>query len=365
MKTSRLLPFTFLVILAIFLSSCSGAAANTSWPGLTVDAKTKVGYVAYNQQVYAINLENGSEVWKFPEKTDSKLTFFAPPVLTPDGQLLVAGYDNAIHSLNPANGQENQGNWPFQGANDRYVASPLVTGDRVYAPDANGTMYVLDLTGKLLWTYHTDKPLWATPATDGKVIYLASMDRHVYALDAQSGKLIWESEDLGGAVVGTPTIGPDGTLYVGSFGRLMAALNPQNGKILWSKPTTGWVWAAPALDQGVLFFGDLDGAFYAMNATDGAVSWETPPAESAGNSISDRSVVISDTVYYTAENGSLFAASTTDGNPKAIIQVDGKLYASPQVIGDLFLLAPVGKGPFLMAVDKTGAEKWVYPPATK
>lgn len=365
MKTSRLLPLSILVILALFLSSCAGAIANNSWPGLTVDAKDKVGYLAYNQQVYAINLENGSDIWKFPEKTDSKLTFFAPPVLTPDGQLLVAGYDDAIHSLNPANGQENQGNWPFRGAKDRYVASPLVAGNLIYAPNADGTLYVLDLTGKLLWTYHTKEPLWATPAAEGKMIYQSSMDHHVYALDAQSGNLIWESEDLGGAIVGTPTIGPDGTLYVGSFGRVMAAIDPQNGKVLWSKPTTGWVWGGPVLDQGVLFFGDLDGAFYAMNANDGATVWNTPPAESAGNSIPDQPLVITDTVYYTSENGNLYAASTKDGKPRSVFKVDGKLYASPRVFGDLFLLTPVGKGPTLIAVDKSGTEKWAYPPESK
>jgi outer membrane protein assembly factor BamB len=366
MRTSRLLPLSILAILAIFLSSCAGGTgAATSWPGLTVDAKDKVGYLAYNQQVYAINLDNGQEIWKYPPKTDSKLTFFAPPVVTTDGQLLVAGYDNAIHSLNSANGQENQGNWPFREADNRYVAGPLVAGGKIFAPNSNGTLYTLDLTGKLLWTFHTTEPLWATPSTDGKAVYLPSMDHHVYALDPESGNVIWQSKDLGGAVVGTPSIGPDGALYVGSFGRLMTALNPQNGETLWNKPTTGWIWGGPALDQGVLFFGDLDGAFYAMNAADGNIQWQTPPAESTGNSIPDRPLVISDTVYFNSENGTLFAASTANGNPKSILQVDGKLYASPQAIGDLILLTPVGKGPFLMAVDKSGAQKWVYPPVAQ
>jgi outer membrane protein assembly factor BamB len=366
MRNSRLFLFSLLAILAILLSSCAGGTgAATSWPGLTVDTNSKVGYLAYNQQVYAINLENGGEIWKYPAKTDAKLTFFAPPVLIPDGQLLVAGYDNAIHNLNSTNGQENQGNWPFRDANNRYVASPLVAGDKIFAPNSNGTLYVLDLTGKLLWTFHTDEPLWATPATDGKVVYLPSMDRHVYALDPQSGKVIWQSKDLGGAIVGTPTIGPGGTLYVGSFGQLMTALDPQTGDILWNKPTTGWIWGGPALDQGVLFFGDLDGAFYAMNATDGSIRWQTPPAESSGSSISDRPLVISDTVYFNSENGILNAASTANGNPKSILQVDGKLYASPLAFGDFILITPVGKGPFLMAVDKNGAQKWVYPPVNQ
>jgi outer membrane protein assembly factor BamB len=366
MRTSRLVPFTVLAILALLLSSCVGGTGTaTSWPGLTVDAKNQVGYLAYNEQVYAINLKDGKEIWKYPPKTDSKLTFFAPPVLTPDGQLLVAGYDNAIHSLNSANGQENQGNWPFRNATDRYVAAPLITGDKIFAPNSNGTLYALDLTGKQLWTFHTTEPLWATPATDGKVIYLPAMDHHVYALDPQSGKVIWQSQDLGGAVVGTPTIGPDGNLYVGSFGRQMTAIDPQNGDTIWDKPTTGWIWSSPTLDQGVLFFGDLDGAFYAMSAADGTISWQTPPAANAGNSIPDRPLVISDTVYYDSESGTLFAASVANGNPKSILQVDGKLYASPQAMGDLILLTPVGKGPLLLAIDSNGTQVWAYPPVAQ
>jgi outer membrane protein assembly factor BamB len=38
-------------------------------------------------------------------------------------------------------------------------------------------------------------------------------------------------------------------------------------------PTSGWVWGGPALKDGTLYFGDLNGTFYAMDAANGKVVW--------------------------------------------------------------------------------------------
>lgn len=82
------------------LSACAGAANTaTSWPGLTVD--DQFAYVAYNTQVYAVDLSNGKEVWRFPDEPDNSVTFFADPELTDDGQLIVGGYDFNLYSLEP------------------------------------------------------------------------------------------------------------------------------------------------------------------------------------------------------------------------------------------------------------------------
>ena len=83
------------LILASFgLSACAGGMAATGWPGLTVTADT--AYVSYNQYVYAINLANGTENWRFPTQPIRSATFFAPPAVNEESQVAVGSYAQSL-----------------------------------------------------------------------------------------------------------------------------------------------------------------------------------------------------------------------------------------------------------------------------
>jgi outer membrane protein assembly factor BamB len=160
MKSKKYIPFITLALLSILISACSGGAGiSTSWHGLASNKDT--AYLAAGTQVYAIDVNTGSEKWRFPEKANPK-GFYTNPVLTPDGQLLVPSYDNKLYSLNPATGAEN---WNFPDAHNRLVGSPLVTNDMIYQPSSDGYIYALDMTGKLVWKQETSEPLLAQPAS--------------------------------------------------------------------------------------------------------------------------------------------------------------------------------------------------------
>ena len=89
MRHKKLLFLLAFIGIAVTLSACAGGATTaTSWPGLTVD--DNYAYVAYNTQVYAVDLVNGSERWRYPAEPDNNITFYADPTLSQDGQLIVA-----------------------------------------------------------------------------------------------------------------------------------------------------------------------------------------------------------------------------------------------------------------------------------
>src|SRR4030042_1463859 len=248
-----LLPIT-LVFLSIIISACTGGAGiSTSWHGLA--ASTETAYLSAGTQVYAIDVNTGSEKWRYPEKPNAK-GFYANPVLTTDEQLLVPSYDNKLYSLNPATGSEN---WNFEDSSNRLIASPLVANDTIYQPSSDGFIYALDMNGRQVWKQETGGPLWAQPASDSdcNCIYVASMDHTVYSFDASTGELLWHTPELGGAMVGTPAVSPDGVLYIGTFGNEMLALDGSNGSILWRFTTDDWVWSGPVLSNDVLYFGDF------------------------------------------------------------------------------------------------------------
>ncbi len=360
MKTSRLILFGIVLLLSAALSACAGGgAAATSWPGVSVDLERDAVYVAHNTHIYALNLGNGSERWRFPAEADNKITFFAAPAVGGD-QLVVGGYDNVLYSLDPGNGAQQ---WAFVEAQNRYVADPLIANEKVYAPNSDNILYALDQKGLKQWTASSEHAMWGATVSDGERVYQVSMDHYVYALDAQSGESLWKSDDLGGAIAGTPTLSEDGLLYVGTFGSELVALETELGREVWRFPTTGWVWTGPAIDGEKLYFGDLNGALYCANAADGSIEWQVQPNSEDKRAISDRPLVVDDTLYFVDESGNLFAIDTQSGTTRWRITIEGRLYTSPVIAGDLILVAAVDADAILYAVDTNGNRVWEFTPA--
>jgi outer membrane protein assembly factor BamB len=359
MKLKFLLIFPMLLLVAAALSACAGGATiATSWPGLTVDEET--AYLAYNRSVYAINLSNGIQKWIYPNEPDNSKAFYSDPALSPDGQLIVGGYDQILYSLNPDSGTLN---WQFTQAEYRYIASQLANENGIFAPNSDKTVYALDASGGLRWEYLSEGESWAQPVSDPECecLYLTTMQHFVYALNPEDGSVIWESESLGGSIVGVPALSPDKVLYLGTFGSEVIALNGENGKIVWRVPTEGWVWSGPTLIDDRLYLGDLNGNFYALNATDGSTIWKVASSQLDGP-ITGSPLVDGDRIYFGTENGTLFAVDTS-GKILWKQTVGGKLYPSPKLAGDLILVAPIQIDELLVAYSKDGARQWSFTPA--
>jgi outer membrane protein assembly factor BamB len=353
--------FILLITGALFLTGCAGSAGQrsaTGWPGLSADDTT--AYLADNRFVYAVNLSNGLEKWRFPVTSDNKRSFYATPTLTSDGQLIAGSYENVLFSLDPNTGVEK---WQFTDADNRYIAAPLVIETGIFAPNANNNLYALDLQGNLLWTFTTSGPLWATPTSDPdcKCIYLPGMDHLLYSIDAQTGELNWQTSELGGSLVGTPAFG-SGVLYFGTFNNELLALNANNGQVIWKVPTQDWVWGGPILLDNVLYFGDLSGAFYALNIEDGSVKWQ----QQADGAITQSPLLSDEKIYFTTAAGSVYALDlngTTLWTKNLGEKV--KLFTTPVRAGDLILVAQTGADGLLVAFDAQGTQKWIFTPEVK
>lgn len=361
MKPKHLILIFSILLLAMTISACTGGATiASSWPGVTVDSDT--AYVANNRHVYAVNLSNGTQKWRFPAEPDNRNSFYAAPARSPDNQLIVGGYNNTLYSLNPTNGIEN---WNFPDATNRYIATPLVEQSGIYAPAADENLYALDLAGKIRWELATPGESWAAPVTDESCscLYLTSLDHRVYAVDPTNGTQIWESESLGGSIVGSPAHDPRGVLYVGTFGNEVIALSTNDGKVIWRAPTEDWVWSGPTLTGDRLYVGDLTGNLYAFNAGDGSEIWQVT-ADKLDGKIVGSPLVIDEDIYVGTESGKLFNLDTS-GNIKWTKTLNGKLYTSPTAAGDLILVASTQPDELLTAFTRQGEKQWTFNPEPK
>ncbi len=354
MTSKKSLVLISIFLLSLFISACSSAIyASTGWHGLAASSDT--AYLAAGTQVYAVDLKTHAQKWTY-KGANAKVTFYSNPVLTSDGQLLVPSYDHNLYSIDTATGV---GKVLFSGAKNRLIASPLVFNNIIYQPSADEYIYAINLDGTQAWAAQkTGGQIWATPATgpDCGCIYVASMDHIIYKFDAANGTLLNKSQDLGGAIVGTPVVGSDGTLYVGTFGKKMLALDGSSLEIKWQYDTKDWVWAGPQLAGDVLYFGDLAGEFYALN-TDGTARWQIQ----AKSAIVDTPVVEQDNIYFSTESDTLYIVNTS-GAVVASPVIGGVIYSSPVITGDSFLVAPTNFDAALVALNLQGTQQWSFTP---
>lgn len=352
MKTKFIYFALGILVLAFLLSGCSSGMTPSSWAGVTADGETV--YVAMASHVYAVQVSNGMEIWRFPEKPDAKKTFFAAPTLTSDGQLIVGGYDRILYSLSTTNGSIN---WTFEEAKDHWIGSAVFGKDMIFAPNSDYSLYALDLKGKLVWKFTAEQALWGRPVVDETNVYFGSMDHKVYALNMESGKLVWSSE-LDGAILGAITLGENGLLFAGTLGDNVFALDSSSGKTVWKVALSSRVWSAPAVGDGNLYVGDQAGKIVSLDADSGQENWSLQP----DGPVLGSPLVLQDQVVFGTESGSLLALDA-DGKIAWSQVITGKLYSTPVLAGDLILVAPVEGDYTLIGLDLNGIQQWVYTPA--
>jgi outer membrane protein assembly factor BamB len=352
MKTKLLILALPLLILSIFLSGCATGMTPSSWPGMIADKDT--AYVSAAAHVYAVQVSNGVERWRFPQKPDAKKQFYAAPTLTSDGQLIVGGYDHILYSLSPADGSIN---WTFADAKDRWIGSAAVSDKMIFAPSADFKLYALNMKGELQWSFTAGASFWSQPAVDGQKVYAASLDHTIYALNIETGKLAWSSK-LDGGILGSLTLGADGKLYASTLGGNVYALDSSTGKTVWKKSLSSWVWSGPVLADGNVYTGDSAGMFVSMLADTGKENWTVQP----DGAILGSPLVLGNMIVFGTESGSLIAVDSSKGSTTWTKSITGNLYGSPVLAGDLILVAPEAGDVTLIALDQNGAQQWVYTP---
>ncbi len=383
--SKKFLFLTAALLAVILLSGCTGGSVRgNTWPGLT--ATNDVAYLADGAFVYAINLKDGTELWHYPDQRGTKYLFYTTPYLTSNGLVIVgsSGSSFSLIALDPsridATTKSPTVAWSFSDVRNHWIAAPLAIDDRLYAPNSDGNLYVLNLdNGQLIKSLELADNLWAQPVSDGKNLYISALDHSMIAVDKDSYQVIWH-EDVGSAITSPPLLASDGNLYVGSFAANLEKFNPATGSHEAVEKTTDWVWGTPSIVDTNLYFGDLSGNFYSYNLETGKYNsspilikpdnWDPAASkdkdESKQTAITASPLALNNILLVATESGAIYEVNQ-DGKDSLWggkeQQPGGMIYTTPVLAGDLVLVSPMNADALLYAYDLNGNKKWSFKPA--
>ncbi len=374
--------FLFLALLALLLIGCADSltGTNNNWPGLST--AENVVYMAYGNNIVAVDATDERELWRYPEG-NSAAPLLAPP--TADGdRVYVADYGASQGFLSPGviagvsaldatniNGGIATRVWHNERvATDRIVAAPLAVDGYVFVGTSDNRVVALDESdGAELWSQELGHGVWGQPAYVDGLLIVGSLDKAVHAFDAATGDIRW-TKPVGGAIASSPLVIED-RIYITGFDAQLHAFD-LDGNDLWQVDATDWIWNAPAYDDGRLFFGDVKGHVYAVDATDGTILWETTVSGSveAGVAAADGVVFISSVIGVATDDeqtGELLAVSAETGDQLWRKELSTPIFTSPVIAGDrlVVLFSNSADNPVeLRFYDlATGSESGLFVPA--
>jgi outer membrane protein assembly factor BamB len=246
-------------------------------------------YIATESQprgrVYAVRLRDGRQLWRA-----SAGSVTAP--LAFDGDAIYAATEQGlVLRIEPDHGTV-QWRRPLSGA---VRAGPLVTptGAGLVVATTTDTLYLLDRqTGAVRTQLTLPGAVLATPATDGRRVYLATTNGRIVAVDLASWSITWDRA-AGDAVYGAPALVADTLLVLARNGRLwmIPVDTPDNAT---SQALDIVATAGPTPVASGVLVGSVSGELLLVDPKTGAIRWraqvagpiEEPPL------VRDRQVVV-------------------------------------------------------------------------
>jgi outer membrane protein assembly factor BamB len=200
------------------------------------------------------------------------------------------------------------------------------------------------------WTFDTETILKSTPVVADNRVFITGQ-YEFYALNLKTGAVEWTAPYFGDNATYN-----DGVLYFGNDDDEFMALDAKTGELLWGVTTPDEVNTSPLVVDGTVFFGDYDN-FYALDKTNGDLIWskyvygtESSPAYHNGN------------VLFGNDLGTLYCLDAVTGNEVWTFDIGGgspAIYSAPAILNDAVYFGDVD-GKIYKLNANTGDLIWKY-----
>ncbi len=255
------------------------------------------------------NLDNS---WRYPRDGDDGLGAMYSNSVVIGENIYNVGYtckgDNCsgeVFGLNLADGSSIWGQKGLE-LNTKLVGRIGVSGETIFIgttaigdeeDGAEGYFYALDSAADTSsitkWRVPLDANSFSGVAVDGSTAFIATMEGTLYAIDITNVDDSANPEDrikwtfhADGAITG-PIHAENGNLYFGDLASNVYKLNTSSRSLSsqdsgvissngeWMFDVGAWVWAAPVIEDGVVYVSALDGSIFALDEATGSENWSS------------------------------------------------------------------------------------------
>lgn len=196
--------------------------------GLTVDPATNDLFVTSGARLLRLRYASDrlTADWVFETGAD----IWSEPVLASDGKVIFSSLDGGLYAVNQDNGSQV---WKYSVGDSGLVSTPAIIDNVVYAGGFDSKLHAVDLaTGEAKWAFQASHWVWNTPISEGPNLIFGDFNGRLYAVNASDGSESWRI-DLGkGAIVGSPVIAQD-TLVVATQDGWLTGIDPSTREIKW------------------------------------------------------------------------------------------------------------------------------------
>jgi outer membrane protein assembly factor BamB len=245
------------------------------------------------------------------------------PLATPavSGGRVFVGGGFGSHEVFAFDGESGERVWQLPTKDDGPTAA-TVAGDFVAFNTESCTVYVVEAeTGRVVWERWLGDPLMAQPAVDGSRLFMAYPDREgrhvssmwsfqgsrpeafddgvfgvlgdtIQKLELADKRPLWrcrlrgDTQPVHGMALSPPAVTSDRLYITSGFGDLFV-LDRETGEELWALAVGSPIVSQPAVAEGRVFFGTVDGTLYSFEAGDdgdaaGWPMWGGGPGHNGG-----------------------------------------------------------------------------------
>lgn len=297
-------------------------------------AEGKVFVGAYDNNLYAIDVETGEFEWKYA--TDGGVA--SSPTIWND-RVIFGSLDERLYCLFAGSGQRA---WVFR-THGRIYSSPRAGYGHVFLGSDDGVFYAINaMAGREAWRVEIGSRIRSSPLVSEELLYFGGDDGVIHALDL-SGEVRWRFVSKR-AVISSPALA-EGLVVVGSQDWSVYAIDANSGWSTWRYRTNNAVISSPAVHEGIVYIGSADGALHAIDLFSGQRRWTFE----AGGQITSSPIVHRDAVYFGSNDGCVYSVDLAKGQLRWKFQSRGPVPGSPTVFEDVVLIGSTDRHLYALA----------------
>jgi outer membrane protein assembly factor BamB len=293
-------------------------------PAVIADGVVYIG--SSDKSFYAIDLKTGAEKWH------AELGIMTAPAGVNGDRVYIGNSDGEFFCLERATGKKV---WMFNdpdpkdkmGQTGEITAAPNFDGDNVLIPTHNSTLYCLDKTGKKVWDFKIEGPIYGGVAVANGRTFLAGCDSLMHMLDVKTGQELGSVDLKGQSGAAAAVLGD--FLYVGTMSNQVLAVNLKSLKIAWefeAPKRKQPFYASAAVDDDLVVIGSRDNKVWAIDRKTGKRKWDFL----TDNKVDGSAVIDGERIFVGSYDGKLYVLDRS-GKKLEDFNLDGAVLGSPAV----------------------------------